>query len=133
MMKRILLLGLVVFGLIAACTSGSVSSPANYTNLTAAQLGDMLENKDFLFVNVHIPYDGEIEKTDLFIPFDKIGGNLTPFPDKQAKIVLYCRSGAMSATAANTLADLGYSAVFNLDGGMRAWQDSGRQIIKKQQ
>ena len=54
---------------------------------------------------MHIPYEGEIERTDIVIPFDQIAaqaGKLPP-PDKSAKIVLYCRSGAMSATAARAL------------------------------
>jgi len=41
--------------------------------------------------------------------------------DKSAKVLVYCRSGVESAQAAQTLLTLGYTSVWNLDGGMNAW------------
>ena len=79
-------------------------------------------------VNVHIPYDGEIAGTDDFVAYDSIemwGGR----PDDTATpIAVYCRSGNMSATAARTLVDLGYTNVVDLAGGMDAWVAAGLQL-----
>ncbi|MEJ6781967.1 rhodanese-like domain-containing protein [Aminobacter sp. Piv2-1] len=100
--------------------------------ISSDELASMLKRKDFAFVNVHIPYEGEIEGTDSFIPFDKMDENLDKLPkDKNAKVVLYCRSGRMSAVAAKRLAELGYTQVSDLTGGMIAWEASGRQLLKK--
>ena len=41
-------------------------------------------------------------------------------PNKDALIILYCRSGNRSATAARELADLGYTRVYDL-GGIIDW------------
>lgn len=102
-----------------------------YIDVSATSLGLMLENKDFPLINVHIPYEGEIEGTDEFVPFNEIEANLDKFPaDKDAQVVVYCRSGSMSAQAAQTLVKLGYTNVSNLDGGMIAWENSGRTLIR---
>lgn len=101
-----------------------------YTNVTPARLKHMLAAKDFLFVNVHIPYEGEIVPTDAFIPYDEVERNRSKFPpDKGAKIFLYCRSGRMSAIAAEKLVQLGYANVWNLQGGMVAWEEAGLPVV----
>ncbi|MBI3954932.1 rhodanese-like domain-containing protein [Candidatus Gottesmanbacteria bacterium] len=103
-----------------------------YTDITSDQLREMLKNKDFYFVNVHTPYEGEIEKTDVFIPYNEIDKNLDKLPkDKNAKIVLYCRSGRMSAEASQRLTELGYTNVYNQILGMHDWQSKGYPLITR--
>lgn len=135
-MKRIALLILLVI-LLAGCQSTPVSGETvsvaggSYQNVTAKELNSMLKSKDFLFINVHTPFAGNIPGTDLSIAYDQIGQNLSQLPaDKSAKIVLYCRSGRMSAIAAEELVSLGYTNVWNLDGGMDAWEQSGYKLEK---
>jgi rhodanese-related sulfurtransferase len=97
-----------------------------YTDASVAELQSMLKNKDFTFVNVHIPFEGDIAGTDVSIPYNEIDQNLSKLPaDKGAKIVLYCRSGRMSSIAAETLVGLGYTNVWNIKGGMVEWEKAG--------
>jgi rhodanese-related sulfurtransferase len=114
---------------VAALPDGAgeaAGSAQSYRKLTPVELKAMLERKDFLFVNVHIPYEGEIDRTDASIPFDKVDQQVHFFPaNKDAKIVLYCMSGRMSGMAADTLVRLGYTNVSHLEGGMIAWRKSG--------
>ena len=103
-----------------------------YTNVTAPELKRMLDAKDFFFVNVHIPYQGEIAWTDAFIPFDKVEQQLHLLPAKKsAKIVVYCMSDRMSTIAAETLVRLGYTNLWNLQGGMAAWGKQGYSLIQR--
>lgn len=95
-------------------------------DLSPDGLRQALANKDFIMINVHTPYEGEIAGTDTFIPYDRIGDSPAALPtDRAAAIVLYCRTGRMSAEAVATLARLGYRNVRQLSGGMEAWQARG--------
>ena len=49
----------------------------------------------------------------------------TKVPDKQAVLVLYCGGGYRSALAADMLKKMGYTNVISMDGGWKAWKDSG--------
>jgi len=109
-----------------------VEGGGSYINIDPSGLAMMLKNKDFLLINVHVPYEGEIMKTDLFIPYNEIKQNLDKLPsDKNAKIVLYCRTNRMSEIAARILVKLGYKNIWNLDGGMNAWKQAGFKLIDK--
>ena len=61
--------------------------------------------------------DGHIEGS-INIPVDNIA-NITY--NKEDIIILYCASGMRSSNAAKTLIDLGYTNVYNLDGGLINW------------
>lgn len=143
-----LLVTTVLFLLLAACGTGGkvtkavsgvnavathvvpVEHDGSYTDVDPSGLASMLESKDFRLINVHVPYEGEIDRTDSFIPWDEIDAQLGQLPtDMSAKLVVYCRSGGMSAIAARTLVKVGYTAVWNLDGGMIAWEQAGYPLV----
>jgi rhodanese-related sulfurtransferase len=125
MMKKLFVFVLVLGTVLLAACGPQSASERGYTDISVAELNEMLENKDFTMVNVHIPFEGDLPQTDLSIPYDEIDQHLDQLPDKDAKIVLYCRSDRMSHIAAETLVENGYSNVYNLDGGFVSWQAAG--------
>ena len=50
------------------------------------------------------------------------------FPDKSAELVLYCGGGFRSALAADMLQKMGYTNVTSMDGGWKAWRESGAPV-----
>ena len=103
---------------------------AEFVRLEPAAFAERMEqNSDAPVINVHIPYEGELDKTDAFIPYDKIMADDRLPKDKDQEILLYCRSGSMSEEAGAELNKAGYTKVAHLEGGMKAWQASGRQLI----
>jgi len=111
-------------------TGETVTTAAGtYTSISPNELNAMLKDKDFVLVNVHIPFAGNIADTDLSIPYDRIEQDLSQLPaDKSAMIVLYCRSGRMSQIAAEKLISLGYTNVWDLRGGMVEWEQAGHKL-----
>jgi rhodanese-related sulfurtransferase len=50
---------------------------------------------------------------------------------REAPVLVYCRSGARSGSAAAQLASAGFTDVTNLQGGIQAWQSAGLPLKKK--
>ncbi|MCH1422714.1 MAG: rhodanese-like domain-containing protein [Candidatus Poseidoniaceae archaeon] len=79
--------------------------------------------------------DGEfnqarVESTDFQIDHESITTVLDSIP-KDREVVLFCRSGMRSQTAAMYLIQSGYDAslLYNLEGGIMAWQASAPSEI----
>lgn len=54
----------------------------------------------------------------------------TSVPDKNAELILYCGGGFRSALATDNLQKMGYTNVWSMAGGWRAWQAAGGPIDK---
>lgn len=134
---------IVLLGVGAACRSGddqklpakgSAATPAQtpvaFARLDPAAFAERMQNKDAMVINVHVPYEGEIDQTDAFIPYDRIVGDPRLPKDKNSEILLYCRSGRMSEQAAAALIQAGYTNVADLKGGMNGWEAAARPLIR---
>jgi len=49
-------------------------------------------------------------------------------PDKSTELILYCGGGYRSALAADVLQTMGYTNVYSMAGGWKAWKESGAPI-----
>jgi rhodanese-related sulfurtransferase len=49
-------------------------------------------------------------------------------PDKATELILYCGGGYRSALAADVLQQMGYTNVFSMAGGWKAWKESGAPV-----
>lgn len=56
----------------------------------------------------------------------------TTVPDKSTELILYCGGGYRSALAADALQKMGYSNVYSMAGGWKAWKESGAKIESSQ-
>lgn len=137
--SRFVVATLTAAGLLVLASCASGGAPPTSTSQTqvssAARLVDpdefsaVIAEPNRVTVNVHVPFEGDIAGTDLSIPFDQIAAQAGRLPaDRSTRLAIYCRSGPMSAIAAETLRDLGYTDVVELRGGMRAWQADGRPL-----
>ncbi len=101
-------------------------SGGSFARLSPEELREVTRRRDPVLVNTHVPFEGNIPGTDLSVPYDEIGESLDRLPGgKDAEVVLYCKGGPMSFAAAETLVGAGYSNVYDLEGGMDAWEEAG--------
>lgn len=130
------LLALLLLAPIAGCGSAdqpagrpaaSTAAPA-VARLDPAAFAAAVAEPDRVTVNVHVPYEGRIDGTDLFVPFDRVRSDPTLPADRATPLAIYCRTGRMSAEAGAGLVALGYSDVVELAGGMVAWERDGRAL-----
>lgn len=55
----------------------------------------------------------------------------TRVPDKETELILYCGGGYRSALATDMLQRMGYSKVYSMTGGWKAWKESGAPVESK--
>lgn len=132
MSKKIILLSLLILGSLGAIwvlkqrssTPSLVNNnPNQVKKVGPAEFSTLVKDEQVFTVDVHTPEQTHIPGTDALIPFDKISENLTQLPtDKSTPIAVYCRSGGMSASASQEIADLGYTNVYDLEGGLNAYK-----------
>ncbi len=94
--------------------------------LTPTELDEALQSKDFLLINVHVPYEGEIPGTDTHLTYTDAAAIAAYIGDSlSTPVVLYCKSDHMTDIVGPELVAMGYSNVSVLEGGMNAWGAAG--------
>lgn len=126
----LLVVGLVIFRMQSQPesidqTSSSQAGLENTVQLVSSQeFSQLAQNEDAFILDVHTPEQTHIPGTDAFIPNTKIKENQDQLPvDKSTPILVYCRSGSMSARASREIADLGYTNIYDLEGGTNAYKE----------
>jgi len=117
----------------ATTNTPEISVTAEYQTLSIDEFADIVQNRpdDYQIINVHIPYAGEVENTDANIAYNDLDALTAAIPSKDTPVILYCRSGNMSEQASRALVEQGYTQVWDVPGGMVAWQSSGRELVDK--
>ena len=125
--------------LMLAATMTVVSAHHSYL-LSVQQLragltkAPSLTQKGFVLIDVRSPEEhagGFIPGTDFNIDFREIKTRHREIGvHMDEHVVVYCQSGHRSNIAAETLADLGYTHVYNVNGSMNAWVEAGFPVTR---
>ena len=133
-MKKILLILALGIGIILSGCAGTAVQPdtsqtapensAEYRKITAEQAKEMMdETEGWILLDVRTDEEFEAERIEvaILIPDYEISGRAeSELPDKDAIILIYCRTGRRSAFAAQKMADMGYANVYDF-GGIVDW------------
>ena len=103
------------------CNGCGAESYKHITHEDAQRI--MQTNPDAIIVDVRTreEYDKEHIKNALLVPLDDLrNGDFSKLPDKNATLLVYCRTGRRSVNAAEILAQNGYKKVYEF-GGIVDW------------
>lgn len=105
-----------------------------YKELTPSEAVMMMNHDDALLLDVREANEvaqGKI-KGCKHIPLSNFKQRMNELEeDKERKIIIYCRSGNRSGQASAMLCKQQYSQVYNLKGGVMAWQSDNLPLAKK--
>jgi phage shock operon rhodanese PspE len=118
---KIIIIGtisLLLFG-FTACTKN-----INFTNISPKDALELLKgDKDAVLIDVRTPEEFQVVRIpgSILVPDYEIKDKISEVvPDKNAAVIVYCRSGRRSSAAAKELINMGYTKVFDL-GGITNW------------
>lgn len=118
--------GLLLWPVIRSRTAGPSVSPLQATlmiNREDAIVLDVREADEF--ARGHVP-------NARGIPLGQVAnrlGEIDKYKDKP--VIVLCQHGNRSASACSTLRKHGFNKVFNLGGGLNAWEQAGQPVTTK--
>lgn len=113
---------LATFALLTACAP---AAPEGYTTVSVQELHAAQPSGEFV-LDVRTPAEyaqGHVPGAVL-LPLQDLSTRLNEVPQGR-KVYVICRSGSRSAQASQVLSDGGHRNVYNVDGGMLAWEAAG--------
>lgn len=119
-MRKLLVMLIVLAGLFA-CTSNEKQNPKKITAKEAYQM--MHDDNPYVLLDVRTATEfeeGHIEHAILIPDYELEKQAEQILTDKEARILIYCRSGRRSEQAANILETLGYTNIYDF-GGIIDW------------
>ena len=123
-MKRLVFLFLVLVALLTGCGAAGTSEENGYTHISQEEAKEMMDTQEVLILDVREQeeYDDGHIPDAVLLPVGTITEESAAevIPDKDTTVLVYCRSGNRSKTAAKTLAGLGYTKIYEF-GGITTW------------
>lgn len=123
-----------VVSLFLACLlSGCIASSADWQRVGVEEFDQAIEENESAFLldvrtQTEWEQDGHLENATL-IPHSELEAREGELPsEKDTMILLYCRSGNRSQDAAQTLVDLGFTNIIELETGINGWKDAGMPV-----
>lgn len=95
------------------------------TKIDVETLQNKLGNEEITLLDVRevSEYDGGHIEGSVNAPLSSLDASQLPY-SKDEPIYVICRSGNRSAQAASQLQDAGYTEIYDVSGGMMAWEAS---------
>lgn len=133
-MKTKLITG-VIFALILqlSCAQNPKNNQSGINHVNAIEFKALVDSSKGIVLDVRTPNEynqGHIKGAVMVDFYSKDFKEEVKKLDSSKPVYLYCRSGNRSSKSINTLKDLGFKEIYNLQNGIIDWQRNGFELIK---
>ncbi|PZX43132.1 rhodanese-related sulfurtransferase [Nonlabens dokdonensis] len=101
----------------------SVEEAAELMDLNEVKVIDVRSEIQYSSKHINKAINIEVENDDLNAILDEM--------DKNEPLLVYCNKGGQSERCAKVLQEKGFKLIYDLDGGIAKWEESGREVIVK--
>ncbi|MCB0402985.1 MAG: rhodanese-like domain-containing protein [Flavobacteriales bacterium] len=134
-MKKIALLLMLLPSImsVSAQTNTTEQEETRIFHVNVEQFAKLVDNDKGLILDVRTPgewADGTIGNATRINYYDRDFADQVDKLDRETPILVYCKAGGRSMSAAEILQEKGFKKVFNLDGGITAWIKAGKNLTK---
>jgi rhodanese-related sulfurtransferase len=134
-----ILIPVLVLALIVGCAAQKpmtteemvAEAKESVCQVTVSEAKELLDQGGYLFLDCREPKEYKMGHVPgaMNIPRGLLEFKIAnKVPDKNTKIVMYCKKGGRGCLAACTLCRMGYENVMNMDGGWLAWEKAGYPV-----
>ena len=120
--------------IITSCTGQQANTGGTFKDISVEQATKMLqEKKEILVLDVRTPGEVASGKIEGAVVIDFQSATFTSTIDKLDKeqpILVYCAVGGRSGNTMDMMKKKGFKEVYNLAGGIQAWNAAGKPLTK---
>ncbi len=140
-MKNILISLIVLATLFSGCSNGqqnsTVTSDNQQTlvveNVNAQKLNELItQHPEGIVLDVRTPEEiakGHLANASIIDFYDETFQQKVKMIRKDVPVFVYCAAGSRSAKAAELMSTMGFTKVYNLEGGYNGWVSAGYETV----
>src|SRR5690554_7216170 len=129
-MKRLFLfIGLVMALFFVSCKDKSVSEEV--TVISVEEVREAIGNGEFQLIDVRTVdefNEGHLKSAKNICVTDDDFKEKVANVDRNEPVYLYCRSGRRSARAGEILREMGFTEIYDMDGGILKWNEEDFEL-----
>ena len=116
-------------GLLAGCSSSNEATK----KVDPVEFSEVIAQPGVIILDVRTPEEfnaGHIENAININVADSNFSSEVSKLDKNATVAVYCRSANRSAVATNEMAELGFTDMYDMQGGIIDWEAAGGPVVQ---
>lgn len=116
-------------GLLAGCSSSNEATK----KVDPVEFSEVIAQPGVIILDVRTPEEfnaGHIANAININLADSNFSSEVSKLDKNATVAVYCRSANRSAVATDEMAELGFTDMYDMQGGIIDWQAAGRPVVQ---